>query len=79
MNTYEKFGYFSDRDVDIIFSTAWSVSVTRSAEFFLDPDTDVLGVADVIILPALWAICTRKSWTSCKLMSDIFLSYQSVN
>ena len=41
-------------------------SSSISAEFFLDPETDVFGLAEVIISPAFFAISNRKSWTSCK-------------
>lgn len=57
-------GYFCLTTSVIIFSTAWSVSVTRSAEFFLLPDMLVLGLAVVIMSPAFLATWMRKSWTS---------------
>ena len=50
-------------------STALSVSVTRSEEFFFV--STVLGFAEVIISPAFWAMLRRKSWISCRFGSSI--------
>lgn len=50
-------------------STALSVSVTRSDEFFFV--STVLGLAEVIISPAFWAMVMRKSWISCRFGSSI--------
>ena len=51
-------------------STALSVSVTRSEEFFFV--STVVGLADVIISPALLAIVRRKSWISWRFGSSMF-------
>jgi hypothetical protein len=44
----------------------------ENLQFFLLPAALVVGCADVIIDPALWATEMRKSWISWRLMSDIF-------
>ena len=61
----------SRSEVEISFSTAWSVSVTRSTEFFFEPDEDVVGFAEVMRSAALFAIETIKSWISQRLRSAI--------
>jgi len=71
-------------------STAWSVSVTRSAatgsvsrvyeegmgnvQFFFVPEETWDGTAaDIIMLPASWAILTRTSWISWRFISCVMM------
>src|ERR1700722_4666367 len=54
-----KVGYLALSVFEIIASTAWSVSVTKSAEFSLVPLSELTGFADVIMSPACLARVTR--------------------
>lgn len=49
-------------------SGAW---VRSSLQFFFDPDSAVVGRAEVIISPAFSAREMRKSWTSCRSRLDM--------
>lgn len=55
----------------MIFSTAWSVSVTRSTEFFLLPTAPVEGLEEAVVMcsPDFRAISIMKSCTCTRLMS----------
>ncbi len=50
-------------------STALSVAVTRSEEFFFVSTGLRWGLAEVIMVPARIAREKRKSWISCRLGS----------
>ena len=53
--------------MEIISSTALSVSVTRSEEFFLVEMGERVGLAVVIMVPARRARVYRVSWMSWRL------------
>src|SRR5271168_1787511 len=54
-----KVGYLALSVFEIMASTAWSVSVTRSTEFSLVPLSELIGFADMIMSPACLARVTR--------------------
>src|SRR5271163_2309316 len=54
-----KVGYLALSVFEIMVSTAWSVSVTRSTEFSLVPLSELTGFADMIMSPACLARVTR--------------------
>ena len=55
------------REVEIMDSTARSVSVTRSEEFFFVEGGVRAGLAEVIMVPARRARVKRVSWISWRL------------